>query len=250
MAKYYVGGGDPNPVIYLTVSGSLTKTQITGEAVDLTGLVFTAHHLNGSTEVVTNKVKTSRAVWGSKAGTQKIEVGYKNNKVVLTVNVEALTLVSIEVKTPPTKTAYKVGETINMTGLVLTASFNDGTSEDVTEGYTFTPDTMASDTAKVTISYTVGEVTKTAEQSITLISLDSIAVTTPPTETEFAEGADIDLTGMVVTATYTDTSTEEVTGYTFAPTVMASDTTEVTISYTESGVTKTTTQAVTLKTVE
>ena len=84
--------------------------------------------------------------------------------------------------------------------------------------------------------------------SVVAVALDSIAVTTPPTETEFAQGADIDLTGMVVTATYTDESTDEVTGYTFVPTVMASDTTEVTISYTENGVTKTTTQAVTLKT--
>ena len=243
-----IGAGDPNPVIYLSVSGSLTKTQTVGGVVDLTGLVFTAHKYNGTTEVVTTKVVKSRNKWGSVAGTQTVEVGYSNKKVVVSASVVAVALDSIEVKTAPTKTAYKVGETIDMTGLVLTAKFNNGTSTDVTEGYTFAPDTMASDTTKITISLTVDEVTKTVEQSVTLISLDSIAVTTPPAETEFAQGADIDLTGMVVTATYTDESTDEVTGYTFAPTVMASDTTEVTISYTENGVTKTTTQAVTLKT--
>lgn len=164
-----IGAGDPNPVIYLSISGSLTKTQTVGGAVDLTGLVFTAHKYNGTTEVVTTKVVKSRNRWGTVAGTQTVEVGYSNKKIVVSASVVA-------------------------------------------------------------------------------VALDSIAVTTSPTETEFAQGADIDLTGMVVTATYTDESTKEVTDYTFTPEVMASDTTEVTISYTEGGVTKTTTQAVELKT--
>lgn len=163
-----IGAGDPNPVIYLSVSGSLTKTQTVGGNVDLTGLVFTAHKYNGTTEVVTTKVVKSRSKWGTVAGTQTVEVGYSNKKIVVSASVVAVALDSIEVKTAPTKTAYEVGETIDMTGLVLTAKFNDGTSEDVTEGYTFAPDTMASDTTEVTISYTENGVTKTTTQAVTL----------------------------------------------------------------------------------
>lgn len=162
-----VGAGNPNPVVRLEMTGTMA-TQFVGHAVDLTGLTFKAVHLNGSKETVTSKVKTSREKWGATEGTQKVDIGYDNKKITLSVSVEAVELSSITVKTPPTKTAYKVGETIDMTGLVIKANFNDGTSEDVTEGYTFVPDTMASDTAKVTISYTESGVTKTTTQAVIL----------------------------------------------------------------------------------
>lgn len=244
--RYTIGCGDINPVINLIVEGSL-GTQIVGEPVDLTGVTIYALHYNGKKENVTNKVRLSRSNWSDTEGNQSVDIGYKGRRITLTANVSEVMLDSISVKTPPTKTAYRIGETIDMTGLVLTATYTDGSSEDVTEGYTFTPVTMASDTTAMTISLEVDGITKTTTQVLTLVSLDSISVKTPPTVTSFAAGADIDFTGLVLTATYTDGSTADViSGYVLIPTVMASDTTSVTISYTENGVTKTTTQAVTL----
>ena len=78
-------------------------------------------------------------------------------------------------------------------------------------------------------------------------TLDSIAVTTPPTKTVYRENDDFSPDGMVVTATYTDSSTAPVYGYTVTDgAAMAAGKTSVTISYTEGGVTKTTTQAITV----
>ena len=92
--------------------------------------------------------------------------------------------------------------------------------------------------------------TKTTTQAITVSNtLSSIAVTTAPSKTAYFTGDTFDTTGMVVTATMADGSTKAVTGYTCSPTTMASNTTAVTISYTEGGVTKTTTQAVTVTTI-
>lgn len=80
-------------------------------------------------------------------------------------------------------------------------------------------------------------------------TLSSIAVTTAPTKTAYFTGDTFSTSGMVVTATYADGSTKAVTGYTCSPTSMAAGTTAVTISYTEGGVTKTCTQAVTVTTI-
>ena len=78
-------------------------------------------------------------------------------------------------------------------------------------------------------------------------TLDSIAVTTPPTKTAYREGEDFNPAGMVVTATYTDSTTAPVVLYTVTDgTAMAAGKTSVTISYTEGGVTKTATQTITL----
>ena len=77
------------------------------------------------------------------------------------------------------------------------------------------------------------------------IEFTGITVKTPPTTTEFKVGAAIDISGMVLEATYSNGATRELTtGFTYSPTVAAKGDTEITISFTELGVTATTTQAI------
>lgn len=77
--------------------------------------------------------------------------------------------------------------------------------------------------------------------------LTGISITTQPNKTTYAVGGSFDSTGMVVTATYDTGTTKEVTGFTFSPqTFSSAGTKTVTISYTENGVTKTTTLSVTV----
>lgn len=81
-------------------------------------------------------------------------------------------------------------------------------------------------------------------------TLKSIAITTPSTKTEYTVGDTFDPTGMVVTATYNDSSTEIVTSdkYTISPTgALNRDSKIITVSYTEGGVTQTATQDITVK---
>lgn len=64
------------------------------------------------------------------------------------------------------------------------------------------------------------------------VTLSSIAITTPPTKTEYTVGDTVDITGMVVTATYSDSSTNVITDYTYAPTTALTATdTAITITY-------------------
>lgn len=79
--------------------------------------------------------------------------------------------------------------------------------------------------------------------------LVSIAITTPPTKTVYRALESFDAAGMVVTATYSNGATMIVSGYTVSPDPLTGGTTEVTITYTEGGVSKTATQAVTVSKV-
>lgn len=162
------------------------------------------------------------------------------------------TLVSISITTPPTKTAYTEGETFDRTGMVVTATYSDGTTAPVT-GYTVSPSgaLTTSDTA-VTISYTAGTVTRTATQAITVtaavVTLVSISITTPPTKTTYTAGESFARAGMVVTARYSDDSTAPVTNYTVTPSgALSTSNTYVTISYTEDGITRTARQTITVQ---
>ena len=75
-----------------------------------------------------------------------------------------------------------------------------------------------------------------------------IEVTTSPTTVEYTEGDSLDLTGLVVTATFSDGSTEDVTSQCIISpadgTVLATTDTSVNISYTYKGVTRNTAQII------
>ena len=157
-------------------------------------------------------------------------------------------LVSIAITTPPAKTTYVSGETFNPAGMVVTATYSNGATLKAT-GYSFSPDTALTDgTTSVTIEYTEGGVTKTAEQAITVVHrLESISITTKPTKTTYEYGDSFQSAGMVVKATYSDGATSNVTGYSCSPTLLSTVGTQtITVSYTENGVTKTATTSVTV----
>ena len=235
----------------ISVATAPTKTAYyIGETFDASGMVIKATMSDGSTKTVTGW--TYSPTGALTANTTAVTISYTENGVTKTTT-QAITiraLVSIAITTAPTKTAYKYGEKFSSAGMAVTATYNDNSTR-VVSGWTYSPtgNLTLSNTA-ITVSYTEGGVTKTTTQAITVSNtLSSIAVTTAPSKTAYFTGDTFDTAGMVVTATMADGSTKAVTGYTCSPTTMASNTTAVTISYTEGGVTKTTTQAVTVTTI-
>ena len=176
---------------------------------------------------------------------------YLSEKFTVSYAAAAKTLSSIAVTTAPTKTTYTAGENFDPAGMVVTATYSDSSTAAVT-GYTVTDgNSLTAGTTSVTISYTEGGLTKTCTQAITVNAapktLSSIAVTTEPTKTTYTAGENFDPAGMVVTATYSDSSTAAVTSYTVTDgNNLTAGKSTVTISYTEGGLTKTCTQAITV----
>ena len=157
-------------------------------------------------------------------------------------------LVSIAITTPPAKTTYVSGETFSPAGMIVTATYSNGATLKAT-GYSFSPDTALTDgTTSVTIEYTEGGVTKTAEQAITVVHrLTKIEITAQPTKKVYEYGDSFQSAGMVVKATYSDGATANVTGYSCSPaTLNTVGTQTITVSYTERNVTKTATTSVTV----
>lgn len=224
------------------------KSYYIGEAFDPAGMVVTATFADDTTEDVTDDCTFSPATISK--DTTAITVNYQRGgiKKTASVAVTVRVLASIEISNPPTKTAYKYGEVFSPAGMAVTARYTDGQSRTVTS-YTYSPTgaLKLSDTT-ITVSYTEGDVTKTTTQAITVAKvLSGIKITTPPNRTAYFEREVFDPEGMVVTANYTDGSSKTVAGYTYSPTSQLSKgTTMITVSYSEGGVTKTTTQSITV----
>ena len=89
----------------------------------------------------------------SAGGDFSVKIVYSNNET-LVYSIKVLTLASIAVLTNPTKTTYRIGQTIDLTGMVLEGTKSDGSKITISEG--FTSSTLDSTTAgqkSVTITY-------------------------------------------------------------------------------------------------
>lgn len=81
---------------------------------------------------------------------------------------EQKVLSSIAVKTVPTKITYEAGEKFDKTGMVIEATYSDGTKKEITD-YKYSPtDELSTAIKRVTITYTENGVTKTVNQNITV----------------------------------------------------------------------------------
>ena len=209
------------PVVTLesiTVSGPNKTEYEIGDELDLTGLVVTAHYSDRNEKVLSAGDYEVSGFDSSTAGEKTITVTYQDKTTAFTVNVkEAAPVVTLESITVsgPTKTEYKIGEELDLTGLVVTAHYSTGDEATVT-GYEVSGfDSSTAGEKTITVTYQ----DKTAAFKVTVketekpvVTLESITVS-GPNKTEYKIGDKLDLTGLVVIAHYSDGSYQEVTDY-------------------------------------
>ena len=103
-------------------------------------------------------------------------------------------LVSIEV-TPPTKTTYKVGEQLDLTGFKVIAHYSDNSTKDVTSSITLSIDTSAEGSTSIFVSYTENGVTVSAGSAISFMISNSTG------ESDFGCGGSIIATSALISIT-------------------------------------------------
>ena len=240
------------PTSIAVSTGSAKSKYKVGEAFDSTGMVVTATFSdNITTEDVTASCTLSpdNGDTLTKSATE-IAVSYTGYGETCTTT-QAITMIwptSLSLATAPTKTKYKVGETFDGTGMTVTATFSDGTTtENVTSSATYDSSTaLVKGATTHAIEYTGYGETVSCNANISVIYPTSIAVTTNPTKMSYAGGEALNLSGMVITATFSDNSTTEVVNYTSsspangATLAAGQNTRTVTITYTGYGETCTT----------
>ncbi len=247
-----------NGFLYSTVSGGtitgVSAIMTSGKSVEVFGSnsAFSGNSggtsigtISGTNSLSTNAGYTFIRIKGSSSGNAitsiTIEYGSASQK----------TLSSISVKTAPTKTSYNVGQYFDPTGLVIRRNYSDNTNDtysyaDHTSEFSFSPSTSTALTVSntsVTISYGGKTCTQTITVTAVAKTLSSISVSGQ--KTSFTVGDSFTFGG-TVTATFSDSTTSNVTssasfsGYN----MNSAGNQTVTVSYTYSGVTKTTSYSI------
>lgn len=201
----WTGGSQPTFYAGTTEAQILAALTVTGSYKDADNKTSTAEIASGYTLTGYESTKTTA---------QTVTVSYSGKTDTIEVTLTPIAVATIAIKANPTKTTYKLGEALDLTGLVITPTMNNSTtSDDVAYSATTADDFAATGfdssaaAASKTVTVTYKETaTATASFSAKIIGLSGIELTTPPTKTTGYTSTDteLDLTGMVVTATYTD----------------------------------------------
>lgn len=137
------------------------------------------------------------------------------NSAALTETLTAITV------TPPTKTTYIDGETLNLEGMVVTATYRRGAKTEMVTlngGYTVTPASnipltltspTVAETKTVTVTHSLTGVSGTFTVTVNPKIMTGIEITSEPTITDYTDGDPLDLEGLEVTASFNDNSTRE-----------------------------------------
>jgi uncharacterized repeat protein (TIGR02543 family) len=168
---------DTSTLVNITKEADPTRlSYVEGQIFDTTGLAIWANYSDDTREKITDytisntaslqTTDTSINISGSREG--------QSYSYDFTITVIANALESIAVTTPPTNILYAAGECFNPAGLVVKATYTNGLTAVLSTGeYSLNPDTMTALTTvntKITVSYTFREVSRTADQTITVLA--------------------------------------------------------------------------------
>ena len=219
----------------IALGGEYKTAFIEGNPFEYEGMIVTASYSDGSVAAVTGYSVDKSGELSLSDNDTEITVMYLGKVAKYRITIVEKSLVSIEIVTPPTKTSYIEGEDISLSGMTVKAVYDNGDVDNDFKDYTVdlskAPAFSAGSSATVTVN--AGTVSDTFDITVTEKQLTGIAVTTAPTKTEYIEGQELDVTGMVVTATYDNGESKTTTAYTLDKTVLALGDTTVTVTSTE-----------------
>ena len=164
----------------------------------------------------------------SKEGTYyyRFEVTNTNNSVqaatlseLICVNVGSPRLTGISISSMPLTPEYCKGDRVSTEGLKLTLTYSNGTTSEVSDGFTVSPlvlDTVG--TQKITVSYKNFTCSYPVLVGEAAVKKEEIKVVSLPDKTEYAPGETISLEGLKIRVTDGSSSRDIITGFFCTPT--------------------------------
>lgn len=164
--KYYTSG-----TAVRAYGGNTLTVTANGKTIVSVELTFSSGE--GTNEITTDVPTYAEPLWTGESGSVTFTVGgTTGHRRIKAITVKysgeaapAATLESIAVSGQTT--TYTVGDTFEFDGTV-TATYSDGSKKTVSPTSVSKPDMTTAGTKEVTVSYTEGEVTKTAQYDITV----------------------------------------------------------------------------------
>ncbi|MDR1631050.1 MAG: bacterial Ig-like domain-containing protein [Oscillospiraceae bacterium] len=210
-----------HPIERLMITPPATLTYKEGSPLDLTGLSATVYYTDAAwaPRVLALDDLIISGYDKDAPGLQTVKVGYKYEGVNASFEVEVIPkiLERIEVTTPPTQlNYYGTNRTLNLTGMVVTAFYDNGASKTLT-GASCAAEWVETAPAydkktQIRVSYTEDGVTKSALYDVMLYERKAVALRVEgPTTKTYLKGSALDTTGLSLYLEYNSGEKEYIT---------------------------------------
>jgi hypothetical protein len=171
-----------------------------GESFDPAGMVVTGTYDDNSARAETGYALDGAGPF-TEPGERTVTVALRGFTASVLITVEPAALVSMAVASPPAKTLYRIGETFDPAGMVLTGTYTDGTTRPVT-GFTAAADTSAA--GEISVTLTLEGKNATTLIYVTGGTLTSLTIKTLPDKDVYFPGESLDLTGLELEGAHAD----------------------------------------------
>ena len=208
-------------LLLLNVAKEPTKMDyFVGDNIDLSGIKMEAEFSDNTKKNVTNSCTYNPANGTTLTtdGAVTVTASYTEDGITQTAEivlmVEKIICEEIKVTSLPAKLSYKVGETLDYTGVEVTAYYSDNSTKIVTEQCTFSPangSTAESGSEMVEVTYTEDGQEFVDTFDIEIVEFEGIEITQEPNKTKYWIGDRMDYTGLIVSGVWSDGSKEVVT---------------------------------------
>ena len=206
------------------------KTEyIEGQKIDTTGMIVTATYSDNTTSEIRGyeiDLKDELEI-----SNEKVIVTYGEKSAEFAITVKENTVTKVEITKQPTKTEYIEGQNFDATGMIVKATYLDGTEKEITDYTIENGNELGKDVTEIEIKF--GKFSAFVPVTVSENILVSIEVTTQPTKTEYIEGQKFDKTGMVVTGTLLDGSSVLISGYSVSENKLSTDDTKIEVVFKE-----------------
>lgn len=182
------------------------KEYIAGEAFSDAGMKLVATYDNGKTEIVTDYEITG---FDATPGQKTVVLLFGGKYVTFNVTILPREITDFRIITFPAKLAYLEYEDLDLTGMEVQVTYNDGTTEPVTD---YQVAGFSSEVGTHTISVAYGGWVRTFDIIVTPRTQIDLTVTVPNRLTYYV-GEQFDAAGMVVTAYYNNGQQIQVLDY-------------------------------------
>ena len=206
------------------------KTEyIEGQKIDTTGMIVTATYSDNTTSEIRGyeiDLKDELEI-----SNEKVIVTYGEKSAEFAITVKENTVTKVEITKQPTKTEYIEGQKFDATGMIVKATYLDGTEKEITDYTIENGNELGKDVTEIEIKF--GKFSAFVPVTVSENILVSIEVTTQPIKTEYIEGQTFDKTGMVVTGTLLDGSSVLISGYSVSENKLSTDDTKIEVVFKE-----------------
>jgi len=176
----------------------LKKEYRIGEVFSLDGLVIEATYTEGGSDIIPNRNLTVTGFDSYSPGDKTITISYGGVTTSFVINIIGVR--SISIKKLPDKLVFKQGDTLDISGMEVEATLTNDDVEPViiilSNISGFNPNIAGF------VTLTINYAGTTAEYEVTIAEMTAIEVTRNPYKINYKIGDLLDITGIIVTATY------------------------------------------------